>query len=96
VLEGEADRVIKPFDQDEVKLALSKVGVQGLTLSEIKGFGRQNGHLERYRGSEQMVEFIPKLKIEILVSRLCDPLVGSPKRLTRLASVFPGTRFMGL
>ena len=88
--------IIKPFKQDEVKLSSSKVGAKGLTVSVIKRFGRQHGRLEKYRRAEHTVEFIPKLKIEILVSRLSDRLVGSPKRLRRLASVLPGTRFMSL
>ena len=60
--------VIKPFKLDDVKEALRAVGVAGLTVSEVRGFGRQRGHTEVYRGAEYTVEFVPKLKLEILVS----------------------------
>ncbi|HEY2385985.1 MAG TPA: P-II family nitrogen regulator [Candidatus Binatia bacterium] len=61
------EAIIKPFKLDEVKDALSKAGVQGLTVTEVKGFGRQKGHTELYRGAEYVVEFVPKLKIEIVL-----------------------------
>jgi len=61
------DAIIKPFKLEEVKEALSSVGVQGLTVSEVKGFGRQKGHTEIYRGSEYTVDFLPKIKIEVVV-----------------------------
>jgi len=61
------EAIIKPFKLDEVKEALSKEGVQGMTVSEVKGFGRQKGHTELYRGAEYVVDFLPKVKIEILV-----------------------------
>ena len=59
--------IIKPFKLDDVREALSEIGVQGLTLSEVKGFGRQKGHTELYRGAEYVVDFLPKLKLEIAV-----------------------------
>jgi nitrogen regulatory protein PII len=59
--------VIKPFKLDEVREALAEVGVQGLTVTEVKGFGRQHGHTELYRGAEYVVDFLPKLKIEVAV-----------------------------
>lgn len=59
--------VIKPHKVDEVKEALRAVGVQGITITEVKGFGRQGGHTERYRGAEYTIEFIPKMKLEIVV-----------------------------
>ena len=62
------EAIIKPFKLDEVKEALNNVGVQGMTVSEIKGFGRQKGHTELYRGAEYVVDFLPKVKIEIAVS----------------------------
>jgi len=65
--------IIKPFKLDEVKEALSEIGIQGITVSEVKGFGRQKGHTELYRGAEYVVDFIPKIKMEIVVS---DDLVG--------------------
>ncbi len=60
--------VIKPFKLDDVRAALSEVGVQGVTVSEVKGFGRQKGHTELYRGAEYVVDFLPKVKLEIAVS----------------------------
>lgn len=60
--------IIRPFKVDEVKEALREVGVQGMTVSEVRGFGRQKGHTELYRGSEYTIEFIPKLKIEVVVA----------------------------
>jgi len=60
------EAIIKPFKLDEVKESLSAIGVQGLTVSEIKGFGRQKGHTELYRGAEYVVDFLPKVKLEII------------------------------
>jgi nitrogen regulatory protein PII len=60
--------IIKPFTLDDVREALAEVGVQGMTVTEVKGFGRQHGHTELYRGAEYVVDFLPKLKIEIAVS----------------------------
>jgi nitrogen regulatory protein PII len=62
------EAIIKPFKLDEVKDALTKIGIQGMTVSEVKGFGRQKGHTELYRGAEYTVDFLPKVKIEILAS----------------------------
>ena len=62
------EAVIKPFKLDEVKTALQEVGIQGMTISEVKGFGRQKGHTELYRGAEYVVDFLPKVKIDIVVS----------------------------
>jgi len=61
------EAIIKPFKLDEVKEALAKQGVEGMTVTEVKGFGRQKGHTELYRGAEYVVEFLPKVKLEILV-----------------------------
>jgi nitrogen regulatory protein P-II 1 len=61
------EAIIKPFKLDEVKEALTKQGVEGMTVTEVKGFGRQKGHTELYRGAEYVVEFLPKVKLEILV-----------------------------
>ncbi|MBI4208830.1 MAG: P-II family nitrogen regulator [Deltaproteobacteria bacterium] len=61
------EAIIKPFKLDEVKEALSQVGIQGMTVSEVKGFGRQKGHTELYRGAEYVVDFLPKVKLEIIV-----------------------------
>ena len=60
--------IIKPFKLDEVKVALAEIGVEGMTVTEVKGFGRQKGHTEVYRGSEYTVDFLPKVKIEIVVA----------------------------
>src|SRR5438046_7437846 len=61
------EAIIKPFKLDEVKESLSAIGVQGITVSEVKGFGRQKGHTELYRGAEYVVDFLPKVKLEIIV-----------------------------
>ena len=66
--------IIKPFKLDDVRQALSSVGVQGVTVTEVKGFGRQKGHTELYRGAEYVVDFLPKVKLEIAVS---DDIVDS-------------------
>lgn len=68
------EAIIKPFKLDEVKDALSTVGIEGMTVSEVKGFGRQKGHTEIYRGNEYTVDFLPKIKMEIV---LADNLVAS-------------------
>ncbi len=62
------EAVIKPFKLDEVREALSEVGITGLTVTEVKGFGRQKGHTELYRGAEYVVDFLPKIKIEVVVA----------------------------
>ena len=67
------EAIIKPFKLDEVKDALNEIGVEGITVSEVKGFGRQKGHTELYRGAEYVVDFVPKIKLEIAVS---DDMVG--------------------
>ena len=68
------ETIIKPFKLEEVKDALAEIGIEGMTVSEVKGFGRQKGHTEIYRGSEYTVDFLPKIKIEIV---LTDALVDS-------------------
>jgi nitrogen regulatory protein P-II 1 len=72
------DAIIKPFKLDEVKDALAGIGVEGMTVTEVKGFGRQKGHTEIYRGSEYTVDFLPKIKIEIvLADQLVDDAVAA-------------------
>ncbi len=76
--------IIKPFKLEEVKSALAEVGVEGMTVTEVKGFGRQKGHTEIYRGSEYTVDFLPKVKIEIaiadeLASKAIDAIVNAAK-----------------
>jgi nitrogen regulatory protein P-II 1 len=68
------EAIIKPFKLDEVKESLSSIGIQGITVSEVKGFGRQKGHTELYRGAEYVVDFLPKVKLEIIVK---DDLVAA-------------------
>ena len=68
------EAIIKPFKLDEVKEALHEAGVQGITMTEVKGFGRQRGHTELYRGAEYVVDFLPKIKLEIVVD---DDIVDS-------------------
>ena len=76
--------VIKPFRLDDVRNALGEVGVQGMTVTEVKGFGRQRGHTELYRGAEYVVDFLPKVKIEVavpdeLADRVIDAIIDSAK-----------------
>ena len=78
------EAIIKPFKLDEVKEALSAIGVEGITVSEVKGFGRQKGHTELYRGAEYVVDFIPKVKMEIavaddLVAKVVETIEASAK-----------------
>ncbi len=70
------EAIVKPFKLDEVKEALQGIGIQGMTVTEVKGFGRQKGHTELYRGAEYVVDFLPKIKIEIAISdELADKAV---------------------
>ena len=76
--------VIKPFKLDDVREALSEIGVQGITATEVKGFGRQKGHTELYRGAEYVIDFLPKIKLEIVVSddmvpKVIDAIMDSAK-----------------
>lgn len=78
------EAIIKPFKMEDVKEALSEIGIEGMTVSEVKGFGRQKGHTEIYRGSEYTVDFLPKVKFEIVladdrVQRAIDAIVQSAK-----------------
>ncbi|MEK7773979.1 MAG: P-II family nitrogen regulator [Deltaproteobacteria bacterium] len=78
------EAVIKPFKLDEVKEALNEIGIQGITVSEVKGFGRQKGHTELYRGTEYVVDFLPKIKLEIvvkedLVAKVVETIVNTAK-----------------
>ena len=72
------EAIIKPFKLDEVKEALHEIGINGLTVTEVKGFGRQKGHTELYRGAEYVVDFLPKIKLEIVVSEeMADKVVDA-------------------
>jgi nitrogen regulatory protein P-II 1 len=78
------EAIIKPFKLDEVKDALNEIGIEGITVSEVKGFGRQKGHTELYRGAEYVVDFIPKVKLEIavadeLVAKVVETIENSAK-----------------
>ena len=78
------EAIIKPFKLDEVKESLQNIGIQGLTVTEVKGFGRQKGHTELYRGAEYIVDFLPKIKIELIVddsnaSQVIEEIVKSSK-----------------
>ena len=76
--------IVKPFKLDDVREALSEIGVQGITVTEVKGFGRQKGHTELYRGAEYVVDFLPKVKIEIAISdEMVDAVI---EYITRVAS----------
>ena len=77
------EAVVKPFKLDEVREALSEVGVTGLTVTEVKGFGRQKGHTELYRGAEYVVDFLPKVKIEVAVDD--DKLDGAVEAISKAA-----------
>lgn len=78
------EAIVKPFKLEEVKEALAGVGVQGMTITEVKGFGQQKGHKELYRGAEYVVEFLPKVKIEIVVSE--DALDAVVQAIVKAAS----------
>ena len=76
--------VVKPFRLDDVRNAIAEVGVQGMTVTEVKGFGRQRGHTELYRGAEYVVDFLPKVKVEVavadeLVDRVIEAIIGAAK-----------------
>ena len=88
--------IIKPFTLDDVRMALSEVGVQGMTVTEVKGFGRQHGHTELYRGAEYVVDFLPKLKIEVAVTddRL-DHAIEAITRAARTGKIGDGKIFVG-
>ena len=77
------EAIIKPFKLDEVKDALNDIGIEGITVSEVKGFGRQKGHTELYRGAEYVVDFIPKIKLEIAIT---DDLVAKVVETIMLAA----------
>ncbi len=78
------EAIIKPFKLDDVREALSDVGITGMTVSEVKGFGRQKGHTEIYRGAEYMVDFLPKVKVEVAVTE--EMVEAAIEAITRIAS----------
>ncbi len=87
--------VIKPFKLDEVREALSEIGVQGITVSEVKGFGRQKGHTELYRGAEYVVDFLPKVKLEVAVGEdLVDRVIEAIENAARTGKIGDGKIFV--
>ena len=87
--------IIKPFKLDEVREALSAIGVQGITVTEVKGFGRQKGHTELYRGAEYVVDFLPKVKIEAaLSSALLDQAVEAIEKAANTGKIGDGKIFV--
>lgn len=89
------EAIIKPFKLDEVKDALNEIGIEGITVSEVKGFGRQKGHTELYRGAEYVVDFIPKIKMEIAVSdELVNKVVETIQNTAKTGRIGDGKIFV--
>jgi nitrogen regulatory protein P-II 1 len=89
------EAIIKPFKLDEVKEALQEVGLQGITVTEAKGFGRQKGHAELYRGAEYIVDFLPKVKIEIVISdELVEKAIDAIRRAAQTGRIGDGKIFV--
>ncbi len=89
------EAIIKPFKLDDVKEALNSLGVQGMTVTEVKGFGRQKGHKEIYRGAEYLVDFLPKIKVEVVVrSVLVDQVIEKIIAAARTGSIGDGKIFV--
>ncbi|CAN5210489.1 P-II family nitrogen regulator [soil metagenome] len=87
--------VVKPFKLEEVRQALSEVGVSGLTVAEVKGFGRQKGHTEQYRGAEYVVDFLPKVRVEVVVSaELLDAAIDAIIKAARTGKIGDGKIFV--
>lgn len=89
------EAIIKPFKLDDVKEALNGLGIQGMTISEVKGYGRQKGHKEIYRGAEYVVDFIPKIKIEVVVSSdMVDKVVDKIRQAANTDKIGDGKIFV--
>ena len=89
------EAIIKPFKLDEVKDALSEVGIQGMTVTEVKGFGRQKGHTELYRGAEYVVDFLPKVKVEVVIAdSLLDKAVDAIVKAAHTGKIGDGKIFV--
>ena len=89
------EAIIKPFKLDEVKEALSKVGVSGLTVFEVKGFGRQKGHTELYRGAEYVVDFLPKIKLEFIINdEILEEVIETIKSSAHTGKIGDGKIFI--
>jgi nitrogen regulatory protein P-II 1 len=89
------EAIIRPFRLDDVREALGEVGVKGMTLTEVKGYGRQKGHTELYRGSEYQIDFLPKIKLEVVVpDRLADKVVEAIIKTAKTGQVGDGKIFI--
>jgi nitrogen regulatory protein P-II 1 len=89
------EAIFKPFKLDEVREALSEIGVSGLTVTEVKGFGRQKGHTELYRGAEYVVDFLPKVKVEVVVpDKLLESAIDSIVKAARTGKIGDGKIFV--
>ena len=89
------EAIIKPFNLDDVKDALHEVGVSGITVTEVKGFGRQKGHTELYRGAEYVVDFLPKVKVEVVVEdTLAENVIDAIERAARTGRIGDGKIFV--
>jgi len=89
------EAVVKPFKLDEVKNALTKIGVQGMTVTEVKGFGRQKGHTEVYRGAEYKIDFLPKVKIELITGEeLITQVIETIERAAKTGKIGDGKIFI--
>ena len=89
------EAIIRPFKLDEVKDQLNEIGVKGITVSEVKGFGRQKGHAELYRGAEYIVDFLPKIKLEIIVSdELVDDVINAVTKSAQTGRIGDGKIFV--
>ncbi len=89
------EAIIKPFKLDEVKDQLNEIGIKGITVSEVKGFGRQKGHTELYRGAEYVVDFLPKIKLEIIVSdALVDDVINTIMKTAQTGRIGDGKIFV--
>ena len=89
------EAIIKPFKLDDVREALGEIGISGMTVSEVKGFGRQKGHTELYRGAEYVVDFLPKVKIEIAISdEMVDSVIESITRVASTGKIGDGKIFV--
>jgi len=87
--------IIKPFKLDDVRESLSEIGVQGLTVTEVKGFGRQKGHTELYRGAEYVVDFLPKIKLEVAVSEdQVEPVIEAITSVAKTGTIGDGKIFV--
>lgn len=89
------EAIIRPFRLDDVREALSEIGVKGMTLTEVKGYGRQKGHTELYRGSEYQIDFLPKIKLEVVVTdKMMDKVIDTISKAAKTGQVGDGKIFV--